>query len=75
MYLFYKEKIWIQNTNSIEKESHARDAHVSPIKLTAAGEELFNDALQSVQEISQNIFEPFDENAVKTFASLIKSVQ
>lgn len=40
----------------VQKEKNARDARVSLVKLTAAGETVLSDATVSVNEVADNIF-------------------
>jgi len=57
----------------VEKEPNPRDARVSFVKLTSAGMELFDNALQSVNYTADTLFEDLEiEDITKLFEILKK---
>lgn len=55
--------------NLVEKESNPRDARYSLVKLSTAGEQLFNDALVSFKQSSEELMAVLDD---KQLAKLLK---
>jgi len=59
----------------VEKEQNPRDARVSFVKLSDVGFELFNDALSSVIQASEDLLEPLDADSIEQFLNLTKKIK
>lgn len=58
----------------IQKEASPRDARVSFVKLTEAGEELFDNALKSLHHTAQGLFEDLDESDIDHLFRILKKI-
>lgn len=58
----------------VEKESSQRDARVSFVKLTQAGEEVFNDALKSVSFTARELFEDLYSFDISKLLDILKKI-
>ncbi|MDF1739462.1 MAG: MarR family winged helix-turn-helix transcriptional regulator [Verrucomicrobiales bacterium] len=52
----------MQKIGLVEKEESVRDARVSLVKLTSAGEKMFEDAERSVNVVSESFLEPLSKS-------------
>ncbi|MCW9026764.1 MAG: MarR family winged helix-turn-helix transcriptional regulator, partial [Thiovulaceae bacterium] len=59
----------------VKKEINARDARVSFVKITIAGEELYNNALKSVELCSKEFFEDLNNNDIVKFLEILKKIR
>jgi len=59
----------------VKKEINARDARVSFVKITTAGEELYNNALKSVELCSKEFFEDLNNNDIVKFLEILKKIR
>jgi DNA-binding MarR family transcriptional regulator len=58
----------------IEKEENPRDARVSLVAFSKAGERVYEEAQISFQHASTALFEPFDSKQLDTFSELVNAV-
>lgn len=64
----------MQKTGLINKEEAARDARVSLVTLTSAGETIFNDAAVSFDQVAQSFLEPLtgkDQSSLQRILSTL----
>ncbi len=58
----------------VEKESSARDARVSLVRLTPAGEQLFINASVTLEEKSKKLLKNLDDQSAATFLRLLNTI-
>ncbi len=56
----------------IQKEANPRDARVSLVKLSKAGEEIFKDAMASFKQISDSILKPLNKKQTTQISESIR---
>ena len=56
----------------VEKEKNPRDARVSLVKLSEAGERVFKDMMTSFEQISDSILKPLNVKQIAKLAELIE---
>ena len=64
----------MQKVGIVEKQTNPRDARVSLVKLTAAGESLYKDATVSFTECSKNLLQSITDIQLNTMSDLIKKL-
>lgn len=58
----------------VEKESSSRDARVSLVKVTPAGEQLFRQACVTLEEKSERLLKNLDKKEIETFLALLNKI-
>ncbi len=58
----------------VSKETNARDARVSLVKITPAGEELFRNATVTLDAKSQSLLRNIDSESADTMLALLQSI-
>ncbi len=58
----------------VEKESSSRDARVSLVKVTPAGEQLFKQACVTLEEKSERLLKNLDKKEIETFLALLNKI-
>ena len=58
----------------VAKESNSRDARVSLVKITPAGEELFVNASTTLNAKSESLLRNIDENGAARFLTLLQAI-
>ena len=58
----------------VTKETNARDARVSLVKLTKAGHTLLKDAAVTVNQVSETILQPLTDGQRKKLVNLLGSL-
>lgn len=64
----------MEKLNIVQKEVSPRDARVSFVKLTTAGEEVFSNALQSVSYTARELFEDLYSFDIVKFLDVVKKI-
>lgn len=58
----------------VNKESSPRDARASLVKITLAGEKIFNDATATLNHKSEQLLKRLDKKQIDTFLLLLNSI-
>ena len=59
----------------VEKEAGARDARVSLVKLTKAGERVFKESSKTMERNAETVFEGLDNNQRSELLSLLQQIR
>ncbi|MGD9968837.1 MAG: MarR family winged helix-turn-helix transcriptional regulator [Sulfuricurvum sp.] len=59
----------------VDKEQNPRDARVSFVKLSDVGSELLSNAMKSVQQAADTLFETLDANDIELLLAVIKKLR
>lgn len=58
----------------VQKELNPRDARVSLVKLSGAGEQIFNDAMVSFEQSAESILKPLNSKQIASLFELTKAL-
>lgn len=58
----------------VKKEASPRDARASLVKITSAGEKIFNDATTTLNHKSEQLLKRLDKKQIDTFLLLLNSI-
>ncbi len=61
----------MEKTGLVSKETNERDARVSLVKLTSAGEELFQNATVTLEARAESLLKNFDQKKADNFLKLL----
>ncbi len=64
----------MEKINLVAKESNARDARVSLVRLTKAGENVYKESGLSFEHTAQSILEPLNENQLDKLVELTNKI-
>ncbi len=59
----------------VQKEVNERDARVSLVKITAAGEEIFSDATKSISQQAEQILEGVTKKNITTVLDVLRTIE
>ena len=58
----------------VQKEQSLRDARVSFVKLSDAGSELLNDAIKTMEQVSNDIAESLSSSEIELFLNILQKI-